>query len=73
MWPLLVAVLSEEPSMRGRVRMFLAWMRPWESSTSLSMSSSSGGRVDCVESSKFAEEVGISSVDAPRMRAPKAR
>lgn len=37
------------------------------------MSSSSAGRVDWVDSSKLVEDVGMRSVVAPRIRAPRAR
>jgi hypothetical protein len=37
------------------------------------MSSSSAGRVDWVDSSRPVEDVGVRSVVAPRIRAPKAR
>ena len=53
--------------------MVLHWTRPWESRTSLSISSSSAGRVDWVDASKLVVDVGARSVVAPRMRAPNAR
>ncbi len=71
MWPLLV--VFGRGSRSGGVRITLAWTRPWESRTSLSMSSSSAGRVDWVDSSRLIEDVGARSVVAPRIRAPKAR
>ena len=71
MWPLLV--LFGGGSRSGGVRMVFAWTRPWESRTSLSMSSSSAGRVDWVDSSRLIEGVGARSVVAPRIRAPRAR
>lgn len=72
MGPLLLAELLVVGSRGGGVRMILDWTRPWESRTSLSMSSSSAGRVDCVESSRLMD-VGVRSVLAPRTRAPRAR